>query len=773
MQIGEIHIPINYCSDVGIYLRWYYNGWHYWLFSNDYQISLTTESKDIITSQLFSRISKIERLTGLKAEYSYIVSIEGIPSYQIPGFVGLLLAEHVEQYENETWYEVEITRDDHLIQEITDPAYRFEFEITRKELPGISTIYRQDVQLYVNDILCDIDEDEVIAITKQTNDIADMQDRQGDISAEFKIRKTREMRELFELSGESGIITDFPYIENSCRLVQDGIEMIKDGILILERTDDYYYYVSILSGNLNFFKKIENLKINDLTLASTNHNWNAIAQAASNAGEMDYVYPLCEPSDDGGMCRLTDSGANVNLYGGWVWCFVKVKAIWDEIFSNAGYICQGDILTEDKFLKLFMPITNLSITKEYTNQYLWSLYWIGNKTVTGTTMLNFPGTIVISGSWAFGLYGYYTCFFTATHKIQVVTNGLLNPVQELKLMLGAVELGTFELISEEVQFTYYVRRIFEIEYDATAGNNLWISTDDYLYFYYSITITAIENAQIGYSSDVVPRLHLPDLSQTEFIKMICNMFGLIPETTPRDKKIIFWNYLDLYDNVSRARDWSSYLSELDNEIEYKFGDYAQNNFLKYKESEDVLKGNGDGKILIEDLTLPKNKDVVELPVSTCDEVLVLTDENTSRLNMNKYDNKEGKYIGNDKMDARIVYVSRSGTLKTFGISDSIDVDGIPDGNIYPTLDPKIASSYEIAFPQLIGAAGYRFGYAGLSRLLTKTNVLNAKFNLPVYEVAGLKHYIPIYLSQYKAYFYVNKISNYVSGKLCNVELIKL
>ena len=125
------------------------------------------------------------------------------------------------------------------------------------------------------------------------------------------------------------------------------------------------------------------------------------------------------------------------------------------------------------------------------------------------------------------------------------------------------------------------------------------------------------------------------------------------------------------------------------------------------------------------------------------------------------------------MDARIVYVSRSGTMKTFGISDSIDVDGIPDGNIYPTLDPKIASSYEIAFPQLIGAAGYRFGYAGLSRLLTKTNVLNAKFNLPVYEVAGLKHYIPVYLSQYKAYFYVNKISNYVSGKLCNVELIKL
>jgi hypothetical protein len=37
----------------------------------------------------------------------------------------------------------------------------------------------------------------------------------------------------------------------------------------------------------------------------------------------------------------------------------------------------------------------------------------------------------------------------------------------------------------------------------------------------------------------------------------------------------------------------------------------------------------------------------------------------------------------------------------------------------------------------------------------------------------LHHYIPIYLSQYKAYFYVNKINNYVPGKLCTIDLIKL
>jgi len=548
--------------------------------------------------------------------------------------------------------------------------------------------------------------------------------------------------------------------------------MVTNGIVLLEKADDNYYYISILSGNMNFFKEIENLKLNDLTLASTNHNWNYITQIASNAGALDYVYPLCEPSDDGGMCPLTDSGINVYLYGGWIRCFVKIKAIWDEIFSNAGYICEGDILTEPKFLKLFMPITNLKITKAYTDEYLYSLYWGGSRIVLGFERLNFFGVIVINGDSDFGTLGNYTCRFTASYKIKVIVIGDLSlPAPELRLMLGAGQVGTFTLTQGLFQLDY------EIEYAATAGNVLWIAASSYHYFFYSISITEITDAEIGYSSDVVPHLHLPEMTQQEFIKTICNMFGLIPETVPRDRKIKFWNYLNLYDNVSRARDWSDYLSEEGNEVEFEFGDYGQNNYLRYKDSEDVLKDQGKGTMLIEDQTLPAEKDAIELSVSTCDEVLVLTDEPTSRLAMNKYDNKTGLYAANKNLDARIVYVSRSETspasTKTFRITDDHDPDNIPVGNFDTVTDPQIASSLEISFSQLIGATGYYFGYAGLSRLLTKTKFIKAKFNLPVYEVAGLKHYIPVFLRQYKAYFYVNKINNYVAGKLCTVELVKL
>jgi len=150
----------------------------------------------------------------------------------------------------------------------------------------------------------------------------------------------------------------------------------------------------------------------------------------------------------------------------------------------------------------------------------------------------------------------------------------------------------------------------------------------------------------------------------------------------------------------------------------------------------------------------------------------------SRIGFNKwYEDKTDKanshYDSNESIDPRIVYVD---VIPIFSPPDPkslwIRPTAVPLAGIFaaPSLEivtPKKASSLEVSFSNLI------VYYANISRMLTKTNLRRAKFNLPVYEVAGLKHNIPVYLRQYKAYFYVNKISNYVAGQLCTVELIKL
>jgi hypothetical protein len=135
--------------------------------------------------------------------------------------------------------------------------------------------------------------------------------------------------------------------------------------------------------------------------------------------------------------------------------------------------------------------------------------------------------------------------------------------------------------------------------------------------------------------------------------------------------------------------------------------------------------------------------------------------------MNIFNADTTAYDENLEIDPRVVYIDHIGAvsppdIKQFGIRPTV----APGGATWIT-SPKKASSQEVSLSRMVSY------YDSLARMLTKTNLRRAKFNLPVYEVAGLKHYIPIYLRQYKAYFYVNKINNYVPGKLCTIDLIKL
>lgn len=772
---NTIKVPISYCT-TGVYLRWWYNGWHYFLFTNGYEVQMKTKSLDTQVTRMFSIISKIERPTRLKTEYSYQITLEGIKPEDMPGFTGLLLAERVEQWEYKilvstfvkiySWYEVEISRGDHVIKDEGQPSYTLTFEVTRKELPYTQTEYQKALRLYIGDTLCDLDYDEVVPVNKQTNDIAEMQDRQSDFTAQFKIRKTRAMKALFELSGEVGIDTSFPFETQECRLVQDNIEIVTRGQMILDKVDDQYYCVAILSGNKNFFKVIEKLKLIDLSLPLTNHTWSIVDQVASHTSDLDYVYPLCEPSEDGTIAPITDDGDRVEMYSGWIWPFIKVKAIWDEIFSNAGFVCEGEILTNEIFTRLFMPIVNLNIAKADTSPYLYSGFWTGWQSFHLPINLMAPFWPIV-GTVYFGNTGIYITPYVATYKFRFMVRSITTVPSHVWLYSDEVQV--IEL-KRNLEYTYPA--VWDGEYSTVGGENLTIRTSQFLdCIEFAVGIIEIKDVKIGYGAAVTPRLNLPDMTQTEFIKTICNMFGLIPEVTSRDRKIKFWNYNDLYNNIPIARNWSAYLSEREDEIEFKFGDYAQNNYLRYKDSDDVIKDNGMGTMQIDDDTLPLEKKAVQLNISTCDEVEILTNVfsvNVSRIGFNKFNADTGGYDQNLSIDPRIVYVNYTQINtsppyeKTLGIGPNVIPGGATD-----IVTPKKASSLEVSFSNLV------YNYASLSRLLTKTNLRRAKFNLPVYEVAGLKHYIPIYLNQYKAYFYVNKINNYIPGKLCIIDLIKL
>jgi hypothetical protein len=760
----------------GVYLRWWYNGWHYWYFGGEHEVDMQSKAADLFTQQAYSVISRVESATKVTSKYTYRVAVEGVSEANIDGFLGLFMAEQVEQWYddgdsgyNQNWYVVDVTRGSIVIKDAGEPAYAFDFEITRKEMPYTAAVYQKNQLLYIGRTLADLDDGEVIAITKQVNDIGELQDRQSDFTASFKVRKTRAMRELFQLAGEVGAVTNFPYENQLGRLYQDGIEIITAGRTVLNRVGDQYYEVSVYSGNLNFFKAIAGKKLADIDLSGFGFTWNSVNMANIATGNNVFTFALCEPTDDGGM--MPDRG--FNIWGGYIWPMVSVGFLLYMTIEASGY--QMDEAFDDWWEKnatlvdgLYIPLSSLTVNAALVNQYKYSSHWSGTRRYqVSSFLLGWPdgwGNAVLTlGTETFRL-GLYIAPFTATYSVRVVFAGgtiLSSPPNSMLLWVNEGDSNVpMTLVS-----TFISTWTFEGEVQLNAGDWLQILVDfDFDVYYWTWQITDIKDAALGFGSVIDnPAQYLPDMEQTDLVKMFCNLLGLVPEVNPWTRTISFWNYSDLYRNKPQARDWSAYLSEHDDEGEFKFGEYAQQNYFRYKASNDVQSDNGVGILQLVDETLPPKKDVVTLPLATADEVNY-DGYIFSRLPFNKWDAQSARYKENKSIEGRLVYVTRPDIGITWNIYDDWD----NSGTYTACADPNVCRQQPISFSTLL--APY---YGALGNMLVRTHLRRVKLNLPAYEVAGFKHNVPIYLQQYKAYFYVNKISNFVVGKLCTVELISL
>jgi len=413
-----------------------------------------------------------------------------------------------------------------------------------------------------------------------------------------------------------------------------------------------------------------------------------------------------------------------------------------------------------------MPIVNRNAGD--VSKYLFSSYnntfiaWPNNEhNSIGANI----GTVVINGSldtW-WNSYTIYVAKYTGIHKFRIYAIWQRIPPGDPAhfYMWNGSEYIAMTLSESETGANYRQISVFTGELDMTSGQSVSFHVNKVRTYYFDISVTAIENPLIAHGSSITPAINLPQITNSDFIKMICNMFALVPECDPRTRNIHFWSFNELYENIPIARDWSDYLSETNDETEFKFGEYAQRNFMRFKECDDVIPDNGTGMMQISDVKLPEEKNMITVPVCYSDEVLIMNGINVSRINMNIYDAKLDTYNIAEKIEPRIVYV-KTVDGKTMHIQQIGGFEIVMD-----VTAPKCGSSIEISFGSL-GA-----NYAPLANMLYRATLRRFKFKLPVYEVAGLKHNIPVYLRQYAAYFYVNKINNYVDDKLCICELIKL
>lgn len=783
-MIQEITINVDTCAN-GALLRWWENGWHYADFIHPITVTANSTAKDTryITAD---RYGAETAPTSKDTEFSYTLYAKGLADDQILALQGLILSNEVQQYDlsTDTWYDVTVKKNGQETKKGDAPAGEMSITVTREDLPDEAGAGEIEQQFYVDDVLCELEEGSIVAVTKQCNTINDLQDRRADYSQSFRIKKTPAMAALFEMAGEKGANNRFPYIKHPCRYLAGGVEIFGDAVLNLVSVSDDWYTVSVYAGNAGLFALLEESKLAELELDTCVHDWTLGQMKDTHDTDLDYCYPLVEPSDDGGIVPQYMNSTACGLYAGYIWPFVKIRAIWDKIFSGAGYTFGGNLFATDNFDRLHLPIATRNAAGLDVSPYLYAgtMYNANSIDYRYTSHYIRPnkGTVDIQlGDDNFRQNFLYKAKVRGTHSFKIVmtcrlplaTYNEVPPDNVYYILNGTLSSPISRTTTHQTTVNGFQAAKYEFNMDVDLDVRDEVEYFTLACYIYQVEIicASVSSVEIAYATlDLALGNYLPDMTQKDFVKTICNMYALIPQTF-RGRYVYFWTYDELLANKVRARDWSQYLSVIDHETTFTLSGYSRKNNFKYADIADVTKDVSNGIIEVNDANLDKEADKVELDLSSTDEVYLMDNIPTSRIAFAKLSSGDASpvaYEEQTEIDPRIVIIDRQEAAeeKTVTLFSTVNLSG---SNIVIT-NPKIARGIPLYFKSLLSE-----NYGGLQKILDGAIVRRLKFDLPALEVAEIKHYIPVYLSQYGEYYLVNKISNYVEGRLCDVELIKI
>lgn len=273
---------------------------------------------------------------------------------------------------------------------------------------------------------------------------------------------------------------------------------------------------------------------------------------------------------------------------------------------------------------------------------------------------------------------------------------------------------------------------------------------------YDGTITAqlADSDEVPYGGQYPIVKNLGDISITDYIKTLNLLSGTFPLQHFDNNTVEMATYNELWDNKSKAVDWSNKLiangtNNKPRQIAYSVDGYYQHNYYKWKE-DDETKGNYDHDMRIDNPTLEDENDAFEFPfaASNGDRVPLYT----------PISGLSGSFAGS-KTDSTTTDTTSSG-----GEYSACEPRIM---NIIKSSDGKAALDFQINLDDIFDKK-----YNNLMKVIAKACVITEYLYLSDLEIMNFDERIPVYLAQYGAYFAVLSIKVSSDG-YSEVELIKL
>lgn len=634
--------------------------------------------------------------------------------------------------------------------------------------------------LYINGNLIELSENSPIAQTKQVNDISSLENRQSNYTNRFAIPLTannvRAMDKLYFVGNQSKI----PYSKNEANLfdAETGICLIYKGWANISGSSDKGYEIYVYDGTLEIYKAIENKMCSELDLTAITHDKTVPNVIASFADTLPYKYIM---ADFNGKSLYDINKINID------YLVPSIRTSWlvQQIESYTGFNLSGSFKTNPDYLNLWITYpkgtpANLELTDIYTSARL---------VRTGTLELKVNDTDFTTGDLTLGVDDKtFTATESSSITIELIVDFRSKARQEVK------RRGYSDYFFVWVKSEYFIVIDGAEQRIGDNGTNGDLTTINYSFnieegssFYVKMKPLLSSGSSGSYISgsgnqtlqsfsggfqkiDIQKYLSINFDFVDEFrklpMKTILNEilwhFGL---TMAKEKYTRNYNLKTLNEiiDISNAIDWTSKFSYLEGE-KYAFESYKQLNYLRYKYN-DAEANHHDGAIAIENENLEESKTILNSTIYAPERVL----SNSLGFTTNTYKlwNKEVKDDGS--VDYKVLsdrfYFMRS-LDKTFDSALTIgsDFTNVEDD----ALTIPIESYKRMPFKDIV-----QNNYSMMAKLLNDAKIITANFYLKNKDVSDVDFMRPYYIEQLGGCFLLNKISNFIPGKLTKCELIKI
>lgn len=262
----------------------------------------------------------------------------------------------------------------------------------------------------------------------------------------------------------------------------------------------------------------------------------------------------------------------------------------------------------------------------------------------------------------------------------------------------------------------------------------------------TITITAKISDDVIVGNEFPLAQNLPDIKIIDFLRSIFVLSGTYPKLSSGDIQLVRFNRI--WENVAKAKDWTNKLiptnANSPEKVEFVVNSWAKRNWYKWKEDEKTIY-NYDGVLDIDNATLDEERTVIELPFAASDGNRVpLYATTTSEAKFGDTTIKSNTGLTYKGCEPRIMEYSANSVGKAqLTFPSELDLQNV--------IDTK---------------------YNKLRDTLNEAKLITEKMKLTDGDIQDFNDAIPVYLSQYAAYFAVQEIKQ-TDQSIYSVTMLRL